>query len=328
MDTEENQRQVFLSAHSPWKSLARFPHSHRRDEAMEKWKAQNRAFPLSHGTTIDMDTESRKRPGGGGSRPLQAHRSIRKCCSTVVCSAKTMATINAVANQNGGCGKTTTAMNLATAAWPSAGYKVLLIDADQQGSASAWRNATEESQLPFETVAITTPVLHRDIPKLVHRSQYEVVIVDCPPGGGGAGKSDGSRSADVTRSAMMAADVVLLPVQPTPMDYQASAIMLPLLRDMAFYKPDLRILLLISRKSAALTRLGKEARQAAEQFFAVDGLAVRVLETEICNRQAYAEAPATGKMILQYAPGTRAADETTKLTREIIECLTKTAAAS
>ena len=48
MDTEENQKQVFLGAHSPWKSQLRFPHSHRRDEAMEKWKAQNRAFPLSH----------------------------------------------------------------------------------------------------------------------------------------------------------------------------------------------------------------------------------------------------------------------------------------
>ena len=48
MDTEENPKQVFLGAHSPWKSQLRFPHSHRRDEAMEKWKAQKRAFPLSH----------------------------------------------------------------------------------------------------------------------------------------------------------------------------------------------------------------------------------------------------------------------------------------
>jgi len=45
VDIEENQRQVFLDAHSPWKSLLRFPHSHRRDEAMEKWKAQKAGLP-------------------------------------------------------------------------------------------------------------------------------------------------------------------------------------------------------------------------------------------------------------------------------------------
>jgi hypothetical protein len=51
MGNEENRKQVFLAAHSPWKSLPRFPHSHRRDEAMGKWKAQKLGFPLSHGTT-------------------------------------------------------------------------------------------------------------------------------------------------------------------------------------------------------------------------------------------------------------------------------------
>jgi len=47
VDAEENQKQVFHGAHSPWKSLARFPHSHRRDEAMEKWNAQKRASHFS-----------------------------------------------------------------------------------------------------------------------------------------------------------------------------------------------------------------------------------------------------------------------------------------
>src|ERR1035441_5555407 len=50
--------------------------------AMEKWKAQKRAFPLSHGTTGygSLNSKSKRRPGGGASLPLQAHRSIRKCC--------------------------------------------------------------------------------------------------------------------------------------------------------------------------------------------------------------------------------------------------------
>src|ERR1035438_9027154 len=49
--------------------------------AMEKWKAQKRAFPLSHGTTGygSLNSKSKRRPGGGASLPLQAHRSIRKC---------------------------------------------------------------------------------------------------------------------------------------------------------------------------------------------------------------------------------------------------------
>jgi hypothetical protein len=49
MDAEENQRQVSLRAHSPWKSpTTRFPHSHSRDDAVEKWKANTRlpTFPL------------------------------------------------------------------------------------------------------------------------------------------------------------------------------------------------------------------------------------------------------------------------------------------
>src|ERR1039457_7434922 len=80
MDAEENQKQVSLRAHSPWKSqTARFPHSHRRDEAMEKWKTKNRfsTFPLP--TICLLLPNSERRPGGGASLLLQAHCSIRIC---------------------------------------------------------------------------------------------------------------------------------------------------------------------------------------------------------------------------------------------------------
>src|ERR1019366_5862173 len=80
MDAEENQKQVSLRAHSPWKSqTARFPHFHRRDEAMEKWKTKNRfsTFPLP--TICLLLPNSERRPGGGASLLLQAHCSIRIC---------------------------------------------------------------------------------------------------------------------------------------------------------------------------------------------------------------------------------------------------------
>jgi chromosome partitioning protein len=236
-----------------------------------------------------------------------------------------MATVIAVANQKGGCGKTTTCMNLA-GGLAQAGYRVLVVDADPQLSATAWRSSREDSALPFEVVSITSPVLHKDVPRLAARSEYEVVLIDCPPGGARSSET-AFRADDITRSAMLAADVVLLPVQPTPMDYRASATMLPLLKDIAFYKPGIRVLLLISRKPPGNTRLGKEARSAAVQFFSVDGLGVRILETEICNRQAFAEAPGSGMTILDYDPKSAAADEVRQLTREVIECLTTNASA-
>jgi chromosome partitioning protein len=229
-----------------------------------------------------------------------------------------MATVIAIANHKGGCGKTTTCINLA-GGLTEAGYSVLVVDADPQMSAMEWRKTLEESGLPFEVVSIPNPILHNDIPRLLANSRYEVVLIDCPPGGAGKG-SDPSQAEKITRSAMLAADAIILPVQPTPLDYRASGIMLPLLQEIAIYKP-LRVLLLINRKPPTNTRLGKEAREAAVQFFSIDGLDIRILESEICNRQAFAEAPGAGKTVLHYNPRSKAAGEITELTKEIITCL-------
>jgi chromosome partitioning protein len=97
------------------------------------------------------------------------------------------------------------------------GYRVLLVDADPQGSALRWRKNSEDSLLPFEVVALPTIYnIHRELPRLIENSSYEVVLVDCPPGGGKSGGADA-----ITQGAILAAGVVVIPVQPTPMDFGA-----------------------------------------------------------------------------------------------------------
>src|SRR5207249_9335852 len=78
MDAEENQKQVFPRRPQPLEIAARFPHSHRRDEAVEV-ENQKQVFPLSTATGWLFRPNSERRPGGGASLLLQAHCSIRKC---------------------------------------------------------------------------------------------------------------------------------------------------------------------------------------------------------------------------------------------------------
>lgn len=233
-----------------------------------------------------------------------------------------MAMSIAVANNKGGCGKTTTTINLA-GGLVAAGYAVLVVDADPQASATEWRNAREDSALPFEIVSMATATIHKELPKICAKASYEVVLIDCPPGG--AGKNN--RNDDITRSAMLAADAVILPVQPTAVDYRASSNVLPLLQDILFYKPGLRILVLLNRKLPN-NRSGRDAREAAAQFFSLDGVPIRILDTEIGNRTAFADSAIVGQTVLDYAPGSKAAGEMADLTREVIEkCLANEAAA-
>jgi cellulose biosynthesis protein BcsQ len=103
--------------------------------------------------------------------------------------------------------------------------------------------------------------------------------------------------------------------------------MVPLLRDTVIYKPELRVFLLINRKVSS-ARIGRDARNAALEFFQDDALNIQILNTEIGSRTALAECTGVGKTILGYASGSIAALEIRQLTEEIITCLANPAPAA
>jgi chromosome partitioning protein len=205
--------------------------------------------------------------------------------------------IISVQNQKGGVGKTTLAIHIsyALSVMPA---RVLLVDADPQGSARDWATARQDEP-PFTVVGLDRPTIHRDLPNMA--KNYDHVVIDGPP-----------RVSELARSAIAAADLVLIPVQPSPYDVWAAQEVIDLIKEASVFKEKLKSVFVINRKIAN-TAIGRDVLIALAEFD------LPIMRSQVCQRVPFAESAATGQTVLETDPKGQAAKEIIALTQEILE---------
>lgn len=185
--------------------------------------------------------------------------------------------IVSILNQKGGTGKTTLAVNV-TREYTTRGIKSLLVDSDSQGSALRWHEESGGDLIDLTCLPVTT--LDKDVVKF--KGRYDRIIIDGIP-----------RVSPLTVCAIKAADVVLIPVQPSPYDVWATEDLVRLVKErIQITEGKLKAAFVVSRKIKG-TVLGNEV------FDQLSLLGLHVFQNGTCQRVEYAKSVQQGRTVCE-----------------------------
>lgn len=251
-----------------------------------------------------------------------------------------MGRVFAIANQKGGVGKTTTAVNL-SASLAIGGKKVLLIDSDPQGNATTAFGFEKEKlqktlyHVLIDQSSLSEVILRTEIEELglvpsnIHligaevellevpwrekklkevlkgeKGKYDFVIVDCPPSLG-----------VLTLNALVAADSVIIPLQ---CEFYAMEGLTQLLRTIRIvkerYNPGLQIQGILLTMYDGRNNLCRQIARQVRDYFGS-----KVFNTVIPRNVRLSEAPSYGKPVLLYDRNSTGAHSYLELAKEIVE---------
>lgn len=210
-----------------------------------------------------------------------------------------MPLVLSVVGVKGGIGKSTIALNLASCLHRR--RRCLLVDSDAQATLRSWAaTSAEKERSGPPVIGLDGPALRRDLAQVA--TGFEFVVIDGPP-----------RLGVETRSAMMAADLVLLPVIPGAADIWALRETLALLEEARSVRPELEARVVLNRVDrTTLARITAEA---------LVEMPVPVLRGSLGNRVAYGEATLAGRSVVDYGEDTAAQLEIRALAAEVTKLL-------
>jgi chromosome partitioning protein len=210
-----------------------------------------------------------------------------------------MSKIIAVLNQKGGAGKTTLSTNLARAL-QLGGEKVLLVDSDPQGSARDWNAAGNGELLPV--IGLDRPTLAKDIQAI--RDNQDWIIIDGAP-----------QIAELAVAAIKCADLILIPVQPSPYDVWACEDLVDIIKtrqEVANGKP---------KAAFVISRVIKNTQLSKEIGEALEGYGLPVFKHFTSQRVIFPKSAATGLTVMDADESGEAATEIRAIAQELKEFL-------
>lgn len=201
----------------------------------------------------------------------------------------------------GGSGKTTLAVSL-TILLARAGGDVLLVDADNQGTASdfsTWRAETL-GNTGYTSVKLSGVAVRNEVLKL--KAKYDHIVIDA-----------GGRDTSSQRAAMVVSDVFLVPFAPKSFDMWTLEQVVQLIKEMEIANPNLQSYAILNKVDYNMKDI-KEAKdyiEESEKF--------RVLENTLNERKAFANAAAEGLIVMEHKPkNKKAINELQSLFDEIL----------
>ena len=201
-----------------------------------------------------------------------------------------------ICQQKGGTGKTTLAVHLALAFAKLHNLKIAIIDTDPQGSLGKWFVVRTEKKVSNENLTFKTASLWgAQYESKTLKKDHDIVIIDTPP-----------KIESDARPSIEAADLVLIPVTPSHVDFWATEAIIEIAK-----KAGKKIFIQINRAN-------ERSKLVKKTYEYINSINVKSTNTLIGHRQIYASSMGEGKTAIEKQKKSNAVEEIKKLSEQIL----------